>query len=134
MDRHVERRLLQTAVAVACLVPLSAGAAGAVQGQQFIHGDPAPTLPDLDSHFRYLSGLLLAIGLAFAASIPTIERRSELFAVLSGIIVVGGLARLAGLAVQEPPSTAHLLALGMELLVVPLLFAWQRRLARRFGA
>jgi hypothetical protein len=87
---------------------------------------------DLDSHFRYLSGLLLGVGLGFAASIPTIERRSELFAVLSAAVVVGGIARLAALLSGSLPSTPHVLALGMELLVVPLLLIWQRRMARRF--
>lgn len=97
-----------------------------------IEGDLAGNLPDLESHFRYLSGLLLGIGLAFAASIPTIERRSELFLVLSAIVVVGALARLSALLIYGMPTTPHLLALGMELAVVPLLFAWQRRVALQF--
>ncbi len=132
MDRHVERRFLQLAVAIACLVPLTAGGAGVMQGPGFIEGGFAGAAPDLDSHFRYLSGLLLGIGLVFLAYIPRIERRSEVFAVLSGMVVVGGLARLAAVDVQQPPSTGIVLALVMELLVVPLLFVWQRRLARRF--
>lgn len=93
-----------------------------------VGGGPA----DLESHFRYLSGLLLGLGIAFAASIPTIERRSELFAVLTFIVVVGGLARLTSLLIDGAPGTADMLALGMELLVVPSLFAWQRRVARRY--
>lgn len=92
----------------------------------------AGDLPDLESHFRYLSGLLLGVGVGFAAAIPTIERRSELFTVLSAMVVVGGLARLSALLVYGMPSTPHVLALGMELVVVPLLFAWQRRVALQF--
>ncbi len=49
---------------------------------------------------------------------------------LSATVVVGGLARLSGLAVSDVPGTLHVVALAMELLVVPLLFAWQRRVAR----
>ena len=131
MRRERERRLLQLAVAIAALVPLSAGAAGAVDGPSMAGGEAAGGRADLDSHFRYLSGLLLGIGLAFAWSIPTIERRSELFALLSAIVVIGGLARLSGLLAGAVPTTPHLLARGMELAVVPLLFAWQRRVARR---
>lgn len=97
-----------------------------------IEGDMAGDLPALQSHFRYLSGLLLGLGIGFAASIPTIERRSELFAVLSGTVVVGGLARLSALLIYGMPSTPHVVALGMELVVVPLLFAWQRRVALQF--
>lgn len=132
MGKHKERRLLQLAVALACLVPLSAGSAGVVHGPAMIDSGTAAKPADLESHFRYLSGLLLGIGLCFAASIPTIERRSELFAALAGTVVVGGLARLYALLAYGIPGTSHVLALGMELVVVPLLFAWQRRVALQF--
>lgn len=132
MGRDKERRLLQMAVALACLVPLGAGTAGVVAGPGMIAGKLAGELPDLESHYRYLSGLLLGLGIGFAVSIPTIERRSELFAVLSAIVVVGGFARLYALLVHGMPTIPHVLALGMELIVVPLLFAWQRRIALQF--
>lgn len=91
-------------------------------------GDPS----DLGSHFAYLSGLLVGVGVGFAAAIPSIERRSELFLALSCVVVVGGLARLSHLLIHDRPGLAHVLALGMELAVVPLLFAWQRRVALQF--
>lgn len=129
--RH-ERRLLQLSVALASLVPVAAGAAGMVSGPSMAGDIRAPFSPDLESHYRYLSGLLLGVGIAFAASIPTIERRSELFASLSAVVVVGGLARLGALLIYGMPGAPHLLAIGMELVVVPLLFVWQRKVALRF--
>lgn len=132
MGRQLERRFLQLAVALACLVPLVAGAAGIITGPSIIDFRLVGDLPDLDSHFRYLSGLLLGVGIVFAASIPTIERRSELFAVLSAAVVAGGLARLYAVLIYGLPSVPHVLALGMELAVVPLLFAWQRRVTLQF--
>ena len=72
----MEKRLLQFAVAVAGLVPVSAGMAGGLKGTLLLGdvGDAA-----LDSHLRFLSGLLLAIGVAFWSTIPDIERlRSRL--------------------------------------------------------
>ena len=93
---------------------------------------PVGGSPDLESHFRYLSGVLLGLGVAFAASVPSIERRSELFLGLCGAVVIGGLARLLAVFGAGIPTLAHQLALVMELMVVPLLFAWQRRIARRF--
>jgi hypothetical protein len=57
-------------------------------------GAAAPT--DLESHFRYLSGLLLGLGLAFAWCVPAIERRTLLFRTLGLVAVLGGLARLLG--------------------------------------
>ena len=121
---------LQLTVALACLVPLGAGAAGVVDGPAIVAGGMLGGLPDLDSHLRNLSGLLLGIGTGFAAAIPTIERRSQLFMALCGAVVVGGLARLGALLVQGPPNLPHVLALGMELVVVPLLFAWQKKALR----
>jgi hypothetical protein len=124
----MERRLLQAAVALGCVVPLLAGGSGMIEGPAFLHGvEGAPV--DLDSHFRYLSGLLLAIGLAFASCIPDIEKRSARFRLLAFLVVVGGLGRLAGLIDSGAPGTGHVFGLAMELVAVPLLVAWQARVA-----
>ena len=133
MEKRTERRLLQFAVALACVVPLTAGTAGVVQGPAMAADDAVRHSVDLESHFRYLSGLLLGLGVGFAASIPRIERHRELFAALSAAVVIGGLARLSHLLIHGTPAAPHVLALGMELGVVPLLFAWQRRVAALFG-
>ena len=133
MNLNGERRLLQWAVAVACIVPLSAGAVGIVQGPAMIpHISKASAGADLQSHFRYLSGLLFGLGVAFAATVPSIERRSEVFLGLCGAVVAGGLARLLSVLTAGPPTTVHQLALVMELVVVPLLLVWQRRISLRF--
>lgn len=134
MRVYTERRLLQMAVGAACLVPLGAGAMGVASGPDMIRGISGSVAADLDSHFRYLSGLLLGIGLGFAACISSIERRGPLFGTLSGIVVIGGLARLLSLVLAGAPGTSHLFGLGMELGIVPLLFCWQRRIARRCAA
>jgi len=110
------------AVALAGLVPVGAGALGAVDRLGLHAG----------SHGRYLSGLLLGIGLAFWASIPTIERRGAAFRTLAFVVAVGGLARLAGTAETGwPPSVV--LPLVMELGVTPLLALWRERVQRRLG-
>ena len=70
----LERRLLQIAVAVAGLVPVAAGALGALRPELLIAG-PAHAL----THGAYLSGLLLGLGLAFWSLIPTIERQGRVF-------------------------------------------------------
>ena len=130
VDAQIERRLLQVAVSAGCLVSIGAGAAGIVSGGAFLKGVEAPVPVDLDSHFRYLSGLLLAIGVGFAACIPGIERRTGLFGALGAIVIVGGVARSSSLLVAGVPSAGHLVGLGMELGVVPLLLLWQRRVSR----
>lgn len=127
-----ERRLLQFAVALACLVPFAAGGAGVIESVSMVkHVDIPPT--DLDSHFRYLSGLLVGVGLGFGACIPRIEAKSALFRGLTLVVVCGGLSRLLSLLVVGVPSAGHLFGLGMELGVVPALALWQARVARRLN-
>jgi hypothetical protein len=132
MRRQSERAFLQLAVGLACLVPLAAGGAGVLDSAAMVKGVEHPLPIDLDSHFRYLSGLLLGIGLAFAACIPTIERRGAAFRLLTFLAVVGGLARLGSLLVAGAPGTGHLFGLAMELGVVPALALWQARVERLF--
>ncbi len=124
-----EKRTLQIAVAVACLVPISAGATGVLMGPRLV-GSDLLVAPDLDSHFRYLSGLLLAIGLGFVSTIPRIELRGARFRLLTGLVVVGGIGRLLSLLSIGAPSPVMVAALGMELVVTPGLALWQYRIAR----
>jgi hypothetical protein len=125
-----ERRLLQVAVALACLVPLAMGTLSLVHGPSVLRGVTGASA-DLDSHFRYLSGLLLAIGIGFASCIPAIERRGARYRLLAFIVIVGGLGRLGSLLTIGTPGPGHLFGLVMELLIVPLLMLFQARVARR---
>ena len=126
---RIERRLLQAAVALGCIVPLLAGGSGMIQGPEFLSGVGGDVAPDLDSHFRYLSGLLFAIGVAFASCIPRIDRKTARFRLLALLVVIGGLGRLFGLLSSGVPGTGHVFGLAMELGTVPLLVLWQARVA-----
>lgn len=123
MSHTFERRLLQITVAVAGVVPVGGGFLGLIGGL----GGPGGGFAD--SHYRYLSGLLLGVGAAFWATIRDIERRGELFRVLTSIVVVGGLARLGAALATGAPWTAWLAVL-MELGVVPALALWRERIER----
>ena len=128
--RTGEARALRVAVALGSCVPIGAGLAGVLLGPRLLdHAIAGPA--DLDSHFRYLSGLLLAIGLGFASTIPRVETMGARFRCLTGIVVVGGIGRLASLLAIGPPSAVMLAALAMELLVTPGLALWQHRAAAR---
>jgi hypothetical protein len=123
------RRALQIAIGIGGLVPVAAGLAGVLMGPAMVqHG--LVDAPALDSHFRYLSGLLLGIGLVFWSLIPGIERRGATFRILTAIVFIGGLGRAFGIAQQGAPALPMLFGLCMELGVTPLLCFWQWRVSR----
>ena len=129
----IEKRLLQTVVAIACLVPLTVGGISVLHGPSFL-GHP-PVIPtDLDSHFRYISGIFFGVGIAFATCILAIETKGPRFRLLGALVVCGGLARLVSLLSVGPPSKGHIFGFAMELGAVPLLMLWQTGFARRYRA
>ena len=121
MSPHLERRLLQVAIAVGGLVPVYGGGLGVIGRMGG------------GSHVRYLSGLLLGIGLTFWSMIPSVERRGAVFRALAAIVVIGGLARLGGV-IQQGGDLSDYLPLGMEIAVTPLLALWRERVERRLAA
>lgn len=130
LDAAIERRLFQGVVLIASIVPIGAGALGVLVGPKMLHG-VASASPDLESHFRYLSGLLLGIGLAFLACVADLDRRAGVYRVLSLIVMLGGLGRLIAASERGGPTGANRLAFVMELIVVPLLLLWLGRIERR---
>lgn len=134
MKGGVERRLLQGAIALGSMVPVLAGGAGMIEGPEMIRGLGAAASADLDSHMRYLSGLLCGIGIGFLSCIPNVEARARRFQLLGAIVLVGGLGRALSLIDIGPPGLEHRLALGMELGVMPALMLWQWRVARLAGS
>ena len=129
----VQIRALQVAVSILALVPIGAGLAGAIFGiGVFEHSASLGT--DAESTGRYLSGLLLAIGLAFWATVPRIQTQRTQFRLLTLIVLTGGVARLAGLFLIGIPSKAMLAGLVMELLVTPALALWREWLEHQCKA
>ncbi len=121
----LERRLLQGVILIAGLVPVYGGGWGALGHMATVGATSA-------SEARYLSGLLLGIGLTFWACVPTIERRGAIVRGLAVIVVMGGLARLIGVRdTGLPPAVA--IPLVMELGVTPLVALWRERVERRLA-
>ena len=126
MDR--ERKLLQQSVAIAATVPVAAGLYGVLFGQA-LTGDAVSI--SAESHFRFLSGLLLGIGLCFWSTLPAIEAKTNRFRLLTLLVVIGGLGRLVGLGLTGLPSLFMIGGLILELIVAPGLCLWQTRVANR---
>ena len=121
---------LRVAVGVLGLIPVGAGLTGMLVGTTMVGAETAATV-DLNSHFRYLSGLLLGIGLAFWSTIPRISRSTHAFRLLTALVFVGGLGRLIGVFDEGVPSPPMIGGLAMELVVTPMLCLWQARIATK---
>jgi len=112
-------------------VPLAVGGWSILHGPGFL-GHPRAIPTDLDSHFRYISGIFFAVGIAFASCVPRIEAKGSRLRLLGALVIAGGLSRLVSLAELGVPSKGHMFGLAMELGVVPLLLLWQAAFARRW--
>lgn len=124
----MERLFLQIATTVSALVLLGIGLCGVTLGVQFLHGVGTITV---DNYFRFLSGVIAAIGIVFLISVPHVERHRERFAILTFAIVIGGLAHLYSVSLHGIPSVGTLFGLFMELVYAPLLWLLQRHVAKR---
>ncbi|RYY22730.1 MAG: DUF4345 domain-containing protein [Sphingomonadales bacterium] len=113
------------------MLPMYAALTGVVRGPEFLDHNSALTR-DLDSHFRYLNGIFLALLACYASCIPAIERMGSRLRLLSLLVITGGLMRALSWGLVGAPSFGHKIGLGIELVIVPLALLWQARLARRF--
>jgi hypothetical protein len=125
-----ERKLLQQSVAIVATIPVATGLYGVLFGQA-LTGDAVSI--SAESHFRFLSGLLLGIGLCFWSTLPRIEENTNRFRLLTLLVVIGGLGRLVGLALTGLPSLFMVGGLIVELVVAPVLCLWQTRVANRYA-
>jgi hypothetical protein len=121
MSPALERRLLQIAVAMVGVLAVLGGFQGLITG---LGGNSYA-----DSHYRYLSGILLGVGAAFWATIPDIEGKGELFRVLTLMVAIGGLARLGAVLAQGGDQGVWA-AIVVEVVIVPVLCLWRERIER----
>ncbi|MCB8822066.1 DUF4345 domain-containing protein [Microvirga rosea] len=128
MDK--ERRLLQQTVAIVAIVPVAIGLYGVLFGQA-LTGDAVSI--SAESHFRFLSALLLGIGVCFWSTVPSIEIKTNRFRILTLLVAIGGLGRLVGLMLTGLPSLFMIGGLFLELIVAPILCLWQTRVANRYA-
>ena len=113
------KTLLQVAIILFGCVPVFAGGVGAFFGAD-IFGF-SMNAEAVNSHFRYLSGLLLGIGLTFWSMVPKIEDKGDIFRSLTLIVFLGGLIRLVAATFYGSWTYGVIFALIMELVITPAL-------------
>ena len=129
MATTLERFALKAAVGLTALVPISNGLSGMIKGPAMFEKALRFTLP-LDSHFRYLSGLPLGMGLLLLRSLPNIEHDGQDLRRVTLLIFIGGLTRLWGLIETGYDANTILVTLS-ELFVLPLVCVYQNRVQKK---
>lgn len=122
----MERKLLQATVAIAGFAGVFLGLTGVLFGT--MHTDLSGDVV-LDSYVRFGKGVLLAIGLIYWSSIPRIEQRADRISLVTFILVVGTLSRLLSVVGHGVPTLGIVLNLTTGLILVPLLWLWQRHVS-----
>src|SRR4051794_40822486 len=132
-EHAMQRKLLQIAIAFAGLIGVGFGLAGVVFGTAFVNffDDGA-----IDSSVRFYKGMLLATGVIYWSCVSDIERCGERISLVTFILVCGAASRLMAVIGHGVANIGILLSLIAGLVLVPLLWLWQRQLARaaRSGA
>lgn len=132
MSAVIEKRLWQAILLVVLILPFTAAIAGVAGGPRFL-GHPPVVPTDLDSHFRYVSGIFLAMLVGYVSCLRSMETKTARLRLLGALTVAGGLARLGSLLAIGVPSIGHQIGLFIELGIAPAMLLWQARIARRFG-
>ena len=122
----MERKLLQATVAVAGFAGVVLGLTGVLFGTLYadLSGDAV-----LDSYVRFGKGVLLAIGLVYWSCIPRVELRGDRISLVTFILALGTLSRLFSAVGHGVPTLGIVANLIAGLILVPLLWLWQRHVA-----
>ena len=128
MATTLHRVALKIVVGLTALVPISNGLSGILKGPAMLEQTVRSTIP-LDSHFRYLSGLPLAMGILLLRSLPNIEHDGSDLRRVTLLIFIGGLGRLYGLITAGYDTNAVVVTLS-ELFVLPLVCVYQNRVQK----
>lgn len=117
------RQALVATVAVLGVVPVATGAAGVLLGPAGLPGEEE-TGSSVDSEYRFLDTFWLAAGITLWWSLREPEQRSRTTRLTLGLASLGGGPRLVSWAQRGAPHRVFTAALGLELVVVPIVLWW----------
>ena len=120
---------LQITIGIISMVPIFVGLNGIFRGPAILDKTSNYSIP-LDSHFRYLSGFPVAMGIILLRSLPTIDRDNSDLRRACLFIVIGGVGCLWGL-ITVGLETGAVVATIVELFVLPFVCLWQNQIQKK---
>lgn len=111
------------------LIPLFLGGTGILFGAEE-HANGSDVAAALDSQYRYLAGVYVAVGAMILWSAADVKNRASLlrFAMLGWFL--GGLARIISWMTVGQPADWQVSGIAVELIVPVVMLLWQRRIVQ----
>lgn len=131
MTRHDRSRTaLQWVVGVTALVPAVSALQAITQGVDGLPGTQPAVSATVDGELRYSKVFQAAVAPVLWSHLDRVEDSPAVTATLSAVFA-GGLARLLTWRRRGRPHPASYVAIGLEVIAVPGLLVWRRRVASR---
>ena len=122
------RTALQWTLGALAAVPMISGVSEVLRGARGAPGSSPEVSATIDGELRYANVFKIAVGPVLLSQLGQIERSSVVNVAL-GTVFAGGLARLLSWRQRGRPHPNAVVAVGLEVVAVPLLAMWQRKVA-----
>jgi hypothetical protein len=129
-DHDGGRRALQVTLGALSGIPLASGLAGVLAGPAPLPGPTSTVTPTLDGEYRFATAFWLATAPLIWSQLPRVEEDSPILPALMGTVFLGGVGRMLAWRASGRPHAVFLPAIALELVGMPAIALWQRRIVR----